>query len=256
MTRSSLVSLILAGICCTAAPAMAGGAKAMIKATGSHAWLDSETVPCSIVIEGVLRDRGFEVIERTRPKSDAGLVVFTSAHCTGIWHPSTSRWSRYHRSRPHSACKVHARLQGPKVRNTGVRGSADSNTGHLNALSGACRQVAEKIDRHLGGKGNIDDAEVHSPGGNVSGKQRLTVSFRWKGELKPMPLLIATKFFQQAGYVSKLKKGGKTNCDFTVTIFDDRERFAHLLTTYFEGRYRIKRARSKANRLVFALSPK
>lgn len=228
--------------------AWAGPPKAMVKGV-SYNWLDTEAVPCGVVIETQLRERGFEIIERTLPEGKAGLVVYMTAACAGIWHPGHFR-IRGHS--PDSHCSAHARVHGPAVRNFTVKGQGDSNTGHIHALSGACRQVAERMDRQLGGSGNIDINKRRQRAS--ASKSRFTVVLRWKGELKPMPLLTATKFFQRAGYESKLKKGGAQRCSFQVSIEDDRERFIHLLKTYLESKYAVRLAKNRGAELVFALS--
>jgi len=243
--RRAILALVLVS---SSGWAWAGQPKAMVKGV-SYNWLDTEAVPCGVVIETQLRERGFKVIERTRPESEAGLVVFMTASCSGIWAPG---YLYIHGRSPESHCRAHALVRGPAVRNFGVDGKGDSNTGHIHALAGACREVAEKIDRKLGGSGNIDIEKGRhraSPS-----KHNFTVAFRWKGELKPMPLLTATHFFQRAGYESKLKHGGAQRCSFQVSIEDTRERFVHLLKTYLESKYEVRLSKNSGSKLVFTLS--
>lgn len=228
-------------------PTSAGQPKAMVKGV-SYNWLDNEAVPCGVLIESQLRDLGFEVIERTLPESRAGLIVFMTATCSGIWHPA---WYHIRGHHPDSHCRVHAQVRGRGVRNFSIRGEGDSNTGHLSALSNACRQVAEKMDRGLGGSGNID---IEKNRRSTPAKRRLRVVLRWKGDLKPMPLLTATHFFQRAGYESKLIKGGAQRCSFKVSIQDTRERFSHLLKTYLESKYTVRIAKNSSAEIAFVLS--
>ena len=244
--RRPLLALVI--LLSTSGLALAGQPKALVKGV-NYNWPDTEAVACGVMIETQLRERGFEIIERTLPESRASVVVYMTAQCSGIWHP------RYYRIRGHtqdSHCVAHALVRGPAVRNFAVKGKGDSNTGHIHALSGACREVAKKIDRRLGGSGNLDIKK----GGRraASGKRNLTVVFRWKGDLKPMPLLTATNFFQRAGYESKLKKGGAQRCSFRVSIEETRERFIHLLKTYLESKYKVRLAKNSGAQLVFALS--
>ncbi len=249
MRRHTWTLVALLSVASPGGPAFAGQPKAMVKGA-SYNWLDTESVPCGVLIESQLRDLGFEVIERTLPEKRASVVVFMTATCSGIWHPHLYGARGYH---PDSHCRVHAVVRGRGVRNFGLRGKGDSNTGHLSALSAACRQVAEKLDSRLGGSGNID---IEKGRRAQTGKRRLRVVLRWKGDLKPMPLITATHFFQRAGYESKLLKGGAKRCSFRVTIQDTRERFSHLLQTYLESKYKVRLAKNAGAELVFALSGK
>ena len=247
MKRFAWGALVLLVLC---PPAEAGSPKAKITGHGDYSWLDTESVPCSIMLESVLRDRGFEVIERTRPDSDASLVITVGASCSGIWYPYYyRRW--YYRRPAQSQCSTWAKARGRAVRNFSMRGKGDSNTGHLSALSAACRQMATRLDKALGGKGNIDDVELNKSG---PGKIRIRVVVQWKGEMQPMPLITLTNFFNKAGYKAKLVKGGAHQCSFKVTIQEQRERFQHLLTTYLESRYQVRLTKNSGARMVFRLA--
>ena len=68
-------------------------------------------------------------------------------------------------------------------------------------------------------------------------KQNITV--RWKGNLKPMPLIKLTGYFKDMGYQAKKTESGANQVRFRVTIEEHPERFRSKLRTFLEAHYRI-----------------
>ncbi len=119
----------------------------MVKANGDYSRLASEAVPCGMLLESLLRERGFEVIERTLPESQADLAVLVTATCPKMWTRPQSRSMSASIRNPESECKVQAivivRRGGVKVLSAAGR----SNTGHTHAISSACNQLADQGQR-------------------------------------------------------------------------------------------------------------
>ncbi len=244
--RNMLLVVLLVAV---GLPVRAGQPKAMIKGT-TYEWLDTEAVPCGVLFESQLRRLGFRIIERTRSESEADVVVSTAAACSGIIPPG--RMGRPPMMRlPNSHCIVQGVVRGPAVRNFTLRGKGNSNTGHLQALSDACRQAAERMVRRIGGSGNLD---IRKRPRTKDTRFRLRVAFRWEGRLEPMPLVTATRFFKRAGYEAELTKGGAQRCIFQVVIKEDRKRFIHLLQTYLQSKYAVEPVRNTGAGVVFKLS--
>ena len=68
-------------------------------------------------------------------------------------------------------------------------------------------------------------------------KQNVTV--RWKGDLKPMPLIKLTGYFKDMGYHTKMTKSGAGEVRFRVKIEEEPRRFRSKLRTFLEAHYRI-----------------
>ncbi len=249
--RETLLAVLLMLLVSVGLPVRAEQPKAMIKGT-TYEWLDTETVPCGVLFESQLRRLGFQIIERTRSESEAGVVVSTAAACTGIIPPGSMGRTPMMRM-PNSQCIVQGVVRGPAVRNFAIRGKGNSNTGHLQALSAACRQAAERMVRRLGGSGNLD---IKKRPRSKDTRFRLRVVFRWEGRIEPMPLVTATRFFKRAGYEAKLTKGGAQRCIFQVVIEEDRKRFIHLLKTYLRSKYAVEFVKNAGAGVVFRLSPR
>jgi len=234
-----LTSAMLAG------PALAGGPTAMVKSHGDHRWLTAESVPCGMVLESLLRERGFEVIERTLPESRAALVVTVDARCSRIWGRPQSV---YHDIKnPESNCSVDAIVRGPDGSFHHLDASGSSNTGHLQAVSAACNQLADRLDHALGTAAKPAAIPAAAP-------RKLSVVLRWEGELSPMPLVVATGFFGKAGYKAELREGGPDRCVFSVEATESTERLGHLLETYLQSEYTVSTTRSDATGLELLLS--
>jgi hypothetical protein len=84
-------------------------------------------------------------------------------------------------------------------------------------------------------------------------KQNVTV--RWKGDMKPMPLIKLTGYFKDMGYQAKKTKSGPNQVRFLVKIEEQPERFRSKLRTFLEAHYRVisTGGKSKLNFLIEAL---
>lgn len=234
-------------ICATlllCASAAAGGLKAMVKSHGDHSYIAAEAVPCGVKLESMLRDRGFEVIERTLPESKADLVVKINATCTRMW--SRARSTSEPIRNPNSDCAVQAIVIAPGGQLKFLSASGTSNTGHTHAISSACNSLAEQLDQVLGVAPETRAAVVPT--------KAYRVVLTWQGELTPMPLLVAANFFSKAGYQAQVEQGGQARVAFRVRGPESNERLAHLLRVYLESKFSVTEARSEDGAIALELS--
>lgn len=90
--------------------------------------------------------------------------------------------------------------------------------------------------------------------GALDGGGGLKLSLRWKGELDPMPLLVAARFLQKSGYKAKSLPGRDGLCRFLVEV-DNCPRMAGMMAEYLRSRYRVSGGTCKDGSLEFELAP-
>ena len=110
---------------------------------------------------------------------------------------------------------------------------------HVSLIRAALAKVAKK-------KGSKSQS---SAGG------QLFLTLRWKGNLSPMPLLVATRFFQHSGFKAESQTGGPGLCRYKVQLDDSCERLSSMLRQYLQSRYGVSGGVCKAGSLTFRLTP-
>ncbi|MBW2703682.1 MAG: hypothetical protein JRF33_22930 [Deltaproteobacteria bacterium] len=84
---------------------------------------------------------------------------------------------------------------------------------------------------------------------------QLSLALRWKGNLSPMPLLVATRFFQRSGFKAESQTGGPGLCRYKVQLDYSCERLSSMLRQYLQSRYGVSGGVCKGGSLTFRLTP-
>ena len=187
-------------------------------------------VACSMRLESALRDMGYRLLPATS-KEKAHLKVATWGRC-------------YNRGMVNYVCYARARIyRGTREVFCIESGDVTSNTDGW-SRDEACRELTKKLRARLGGKQakSGDDPVTYKPK-----KSNRVVTVRWKGDMKPMPLIKLTGFFKDMGYSAKVLKSGANRVKFRVTFEEPVERFRSKLQTLLEAHYRIVSAGGESN---------
>lgn len=109
-------------------------------------------------------------------------------------------------------------------------------------------QALDEIRRGSPMDRDADEPEARAQVGEID------LRMRWKGDLKPMPLLVAARFLQRGGYRAEQRPGEMGQCQFIVRTEDSCERFSEMIGQYLQSRYRIESATCKAGKLEIQLA--
>lgn len=197
-------------------PASAGYKTAVVYNSGGQLGPRGE-MPCEMRLKAALRELGYVMLS-AKEKEKAHLRIGVSADCTSYTLKNN--------------CSVRARVNRRGYKSFSVDSGKARHDSIDWALDEACRELTKLVLGRLEGKQESED--VGSPG-----KTSRIVSVRFKGVLKPMPLIKLTGFFKDMGYKTKLTKSGANQVAFRVTFEDSLERFRSKLRTFLEAHYRI-----------------
>jgi hypothetical protein len=167
-----------------------------------------------------------------KEKEKAHLRVGVSASCTSYTLKNNCSVSAWVNRRGHKSFSV----KSGKAHHDSIDWALDE----------ACRELTKKLLGQLEGKA------AKSGGDSTSAKTSRVVSVRFKGELKPMPLIKLTGFFKDMGYKAKLAKSSSNQVVFHVTFENSLERFRSKLRTFLEAHYRIVSTGGKS-KLLFEI---
>jgi hypothetical protein len=188
-------------------------------------------------LNSVMRQCGYRLLPQSfRRKASVQVVAWCSCRYSG-----TANYTC------HASAEV--RRKGVKWFYISVPGVDGTSTAW--ARDEACRDLANEMRFKLGcGDRQTGD---DPPPDKVKPTTK-TVTVRWKGSMKPMPLIKLTGFFKDMDYEAEMTKSGSNEVRFKVTIEEQLERFRSKLRTFLEAHYRIVSAsgKSKLNFLIEA----
>ncbi|MBN2497378.1 MAG: hypothetical protein JXR96_22495 [Deltaproteobacteria bacterium] len=192
-------------------------------------------VPCRHDIEHVLRDLNFQLLLSDPSKAD--LVVDALAACRAkISNPMHAVGQQYF-------CNTGVTVKPLHGRPFKVTAQGESRGSETSALNEACSKLAKMLRSKMGAPAKSDrlrvDGDTRSPRSTPDKPQSHILVLKWKGEIRPLPLIKANIFFEKSGYQAKLIKSSKSECSFDITLLGTQEQFQEMLEAFFKVHYQV-----------------
>lgn len=212
-------NLVIAGLLVPCLAASAGEKTAVVY--DRYYPTGKRKAPCEMRIKSALREMGYQV-QTGSPARKIYLKVGVRGSCRrGMWKHK---------------CSASAEVSTMGGRNFSIESGDITGDSMPWARDEACRELTKKLRIRLGGE---KDKPGSGPVAYKPKKSSRVVTVRWKGEMKPMPLIKLTGFFKDMGYATRVIKSGANQVRLRVTFEEPSEQFRSKLRTLLEANYRI-----------------